>query len=119
MRHSILLVSRDDDLQIARSTFFQNAGYQTFHVDSVSGAVLLVGAERPEIALLCFTLSVDEQQSFIDRVRETNISLFVLCLRDANVQPSQLIDACERSFIKQPGMARMRVFSGELSKRET
>jgi DNA-binding response OmpR family regulator len=113
MRRSILLVSRDDNLQIARSAIFQNAGYQAFCVDSVTGAVLLVGAERPEIALLCFTFGVNEQHSFIERVRETNSSLFVLCLRDANVQPSELIDACERSFIKQPGMARVRVFSGE------
>ena len=113
MRRSILLVSRDDNLQIARSAIFQNAGYQAFCVDSVTGAVLLVGAERPEIALLCFTFGVNEQQSFIERVRETNSSLFVLCLRDANVPPSKLIDACERSFIKQPGMTRVRVLSVE------
>lgn len=113
MRRSILLVSRDDNLQIARSTIFQNAGYQAFCVDSVTGAVLLVGAERPEIALLCFTFSANEQQSFIERVRETNTSLFVLCLRDANIAPSDLVETCEQSFNNQPGTARVRICSVE------
>ena len=113
MRRSILLVSRDDNLQIARSAIFQNAGYQAFCVDSVTGAVLLVGAERPEIALLCFTFGVNEQQSFIERVRETNTSLFVLCLRDANIEPSELIETCEQSFNNQPGTTRVRILSVE------
>jgi hypothetical protein len=51
MRRSILLVSRDDNLQVAQSAIFQNAGYQAFCRDSVTGAVLLMGAERHQIAL--------------------------------------------------------------------
>ena len=113
MRRSILLVSRSDDLQIARSGLFHEVGYLTFHVDNISGAVLLVGAERADIALLCFTFSVGEQELFIERIRETNSSLFVLCLRDANVQPSKLIEVCEQSFVKRPGMGRLRVLGGE------
>ena len=112
MQRSILLVSRDDELQIARSMLLQDAGYQSFRVDSLSGAVLMVGAERPQIALLCFTFSADEQERFIEQVQETNSSLFVLCLRNGDISSSDLLDACERCFRAQPGMALVRVLNG-------
>jgi DNA-binding response OmpR family regulator len=113
MQRIILLVSRDDELQISRSMLLQGAGYQVFRVDSVTGAVLLAGAERPNIALLCFTFSVDEQDAFIERVQETHSSLFVLCLRNADVQPSELLEACARAFSNQPGTSNVRILNAQ------
>jgi DNA-binding response OmpR family regulator len=113
MQRTVLLVSRDDELQLTRSILLQDAGYQVFRVDSVTGAVLLSGAERPNIALLCFTFTVDEQEAFIERVQETNSSLFVLCLRNGDVQPSDLLEACARSFRNQPGMTNVRILNGQ------
>jgi DNA-binding response OmpR family regulator len=90
----------------------QDAGYQAFRVDSVTGALIVAGTERPNIALLCYTLTVDEQERFIERARETNNSLFVVCLRNRNVQESELIGACEQCFRKQPGMSQVMILNG-------
>jgi hypothetical protein len=112
LRRSILLVSRDDELQFVRSSLLQDTGYQAFLVDSVSGGVLLVAAERPQIALLCSTFSVDEQESFIEQVQETNSSQFILCLRNGDIGPSDLIEACEQCLRAQPGMSFVRILDG-------
>jgi DNA-binding response OmpR family regulator len=112
MPRSILLVSRDDDLQISRSLLLQDAGYTAYRVDSVQGALMVAKVERPNIALLCHTLSVDEQETFIERAQETNSSLFVVCVREREIPESDLIGACERCFRKQPGMSQVIVLSG-------
>jgi DNA-binding response OmpR family regulator len=112
MPRTILLVSRDDELQFNRAKLMQEAGYRAFCVDSIPGALLMTGAERPHIALLCSTFRLDEQEAFIERVRETNTSLFVLCIRDGDVSPAELIEACNLSFRKQPGMSNVRILDG-------
>lgn len=111
MPRTILLVSRDDELQLQRARLMQDAGYRTFCVDSISGALLMTGAERPHIALLCFTFRMEEQEAFIERVRETNTSLFVLCLQEGDISPTELIYACDQSFRKQPGMSNIQIFN--------
>jgi DNA-binding response OmpR family regulator len=111
MKRTILLVSRDDELQMSRSTLLQDAGYQAFRVDTVPGALLMAGAERPNIVLLCYTFNVNEQEAFIERVQETDNSLFVLCLRNRDIQPAEWIEACERCFSNQPGMTRVRILN--------
>jgi DNA-binding response OmpR family regulator len=111
MKRTILLVSRDDELQMSRSMLLQDAGYLAFRVDTVPGALLLAGAERPNIALLCYTFTVNEQEAFIERVQETNNSLFIICLRSHDIPSADLIEACERCFSNQPGMTRVRILN--------
>jgi DNA-binding response OmpR family regulator len=84
MHKTILLVSRDRNLQATRASILEQAGYRTMR-------------------------SPAEQDQFIDVVHEANPSVFVLCLRYGLAQPSTLLRHVEDCFAAQPGGSRLCV----------
>jgi DNA-binding response OmpR family regulator len=101
---TILLVSRDPDLQSTRSLVFRSAGYKTYLSADLDSALTI--AREVDLVLLGHTLEPQEQDDFIEHVQETNPSVFVLCLRNGTVAPQMLLRTCESLLSCQPGASR-------------
>jgi CheY-like chemotaxis protein len=101
---TILLVSRDHELQSTRSLIFKSAGYKTYLSADLCSALTI--ARQVDLVLLGHTLEPKEQDDFIEHVQETNPSVFVLCLRNGVVAPQILLSTCESFLSCQPGAAR-------------
>jgi hypothetical protein len=101
MPKTILLVSRDENLQNSRALVLAGAGYRTIRTDGLISAV-----QRSfycEMAIIGHTFSPNEQEDFIERVHEGYPSVFVLCLRFGLTQPRALLTAVANCFDSQPG----------------
>jgi hypothetical protein len=107
MSKTILLVSRDENLQSSRALILERAGYRTIRTGSMTSAVQL-GAHC-QMSIIGHTFSPWEQDDFIERVHEGNPSVFILCLRFALTQPQALLRAVEDCFAAQPGGSRICV----------
>jgi hypothetical protein len=101
MPRTILLVSREPDLQNSRALILERAGYRTIKTGSITSAAQL--SSHCQMSIIGHTFSPDEQDDFIDRVHEGNPSVFVLCLRFASTQPRALLTAVANCFAAQPG----------------
>jgi hypothetical protein len=107
MHKTILLVSRDRNLQGTRASVLEQAGYRTMRTASLASAVQL--ASHCQMSIIGHTFSADEQDHFIDSVHEANPGVFVLCLRYRLAQPSTLLRHVEDCFAAQPGGSRLCV----------
>lgn len=107
MPKTILLVSRDENLQNSRALVLAGAGYRTIQTDGLISAVQL--SSYCEMAIIGYTFSSDEQENFIDRVHEGHPSVFVLCLRFELTRPRALLTAVANCFASQPGGSRVCV----------
>jgi hypothetical protein len=107
MHKTILLVSRDRDLQATRAYILEQAGYRTMRTTSLTSAVPL--ASYCQMSIIGHTFSPAEQDHFIELVHEANPSAFVLCLRYGPAQPSTLLRHVEHCFGAQPGGSRICV----------
>jgi hypothetical protein len=107
MYKTILLLSREDSLQSSRALILEGAGYRTIRTGSMTSAVQL--AAHCQMSIIGHTFTLEEQDSFIDRVHEANPSVFVLCLRFALSHPQELLRAVHNCFDAQPGGSRICV----------
>jgi hypothetical protein len=105
MHKTILLVSRDENLQNSRALVLEGVGYRTIKSGSLTSAVQL--SSHCQMSIIGHTFSPEEQDDFIDRVHEGNPSVFVLCLRFALAQPRSLLTAVNNCFAAQPGGSRI------------
>jgi hypothetical protein len=105
MPKTILLVSRDKNLQNSRSLVLEGVGYRTIKTGSLTSAVQL--SSHCQMSIIGHTFSPDEQDDFIDRVHEGNPSVFVLCLRFRLAHPRLLLAAVANCFAAQPGGSRV------------
>jgi hypothetical protein len=92
MHKTILLVSRDRNLQATRASILEQAGYRTMRTASLTSAVPL--ASHCQMSIIGHTFSPAEQDHFIELVHEANPSAFVLCLRYGLAQPRTPAQAC-------------------------
>ncbi|HTF61437.1 MAG TPA: hypothetical protein VK638_01865 [Edaphobacter sp.] len=107
MSKTILLVSRDENLQSSRALTLERAGYRTIRTGSMTSAVQL-GAHC-QMSIIGHTFRAWEQDDFVERVHEGNPSVFILCLHFALTQPQALLRAVEDCFAAQPGGSRICV----------
>jgi hypothetical protein len=107
MHKTILLVSRDPNLQATRASILEQAGYRTMRTASLTSAVQL--SAHCQMSIIGHTFSPVEQDYFIDRVHEGNPSVFVLCLRCGLAQPSTFLMHVAQCFAAQPGGSRICV----------
>ena len=107
MPKTILLLSRDENLQSSRALVLEAAGYRTIKTGSLVSAVQL--SSHCQMSIIGHTFSPDEQDDFIDQVHEGNPSAFVLCLRFGLTQPRALLTAVNNCFAAQPGGSRICV----------
>ena len=105
MPKTILLVSRDTNLQNSRALVLERAGYRTIKTGSLTSAVQL--SSHCQMSIIGHTFTPDEQDDFIDRVHEGNPSVFVLCLRFGLAQPQALLTAVANCFAAQPSGSRV------------
>ncbi|HTF64511.1 MAG TPA: hypothetical protein VK638_17650 [Edaphobacter sp.] len=105
MHKTILLVSRDENLQKSRALVLEGVGYQTIKTGSLISAVQL--SSHCQMSIIGHTFSPEEQDEFIDRVHEGNPSVFILCLRFGLSQPQALLTAVANCFDTQPGGSRV------------
>jgi len=105
MPKTILLVSRDENLQNSRALILEGAGYRTIKTGNLTSAVQL--SAHCQMSIIGHTFSSAEQDDFIDRVHEGNPSVFVLCLRFGLTQPRALLTAEANCFAAQPGGSRV------------
>jgi hypothetical protein len=105
MSKTILLVSRDEGLLNTRALILEAAGYRTIKTGSVTSAIqLAVGCQ---MSIIGHTFTSDEHRDFVERVHETNPSIFILCLRIGLTQPQTLLDTIADCFAAQPGESRV------------
>jgi hypothetical protein len=102
---TILLVSRDENLQNSRALILEGVGYRTIKTGSLISAVQL--SSHCQMSIIGHTFTPEEQDDFIDRVHEGNPSVFVLCLRFGLSQPRALLTAVANCFAAQPGGSRV------------
>ena len=105
MNKTILLVSRDQNLQNSRSLVLEAAGFRTIKTGSLTSAVQL--SSHCQMSIIGHTFSPEEQDNFIERVHEGNSSVFVLCLRFGLTQPRALLTAVANCFAAQPGGSKV------------
>lgn len=105
MPKTILLISRDENLQNSRALVLEAAGYRTIKTGSLISAVQL--SSHCQMSVIGHTFTPEEQDDFIDRVHEGNPSVFVLCLRFGLTQPHALLTAVANCFASQPGGSRV------------
>ena len=105
MNKTILLVSRDQNLQNSRSLVLEAAGFRTIKTGSLTSAVQL--SSHCQMSIIGHTFSPEEQDNFIERVHEGNPSVFVLCLRFGLTQPRALLTAVANCFAAQPGGSKV------------
>jgi hypothetical protein len=105
MPKTILLVSRDENLQNMRARVLEGVGYRTIKTGSLTSAVQL--SSHCQMSIIGHTFTSEEQNDFIDRVHEGNPSVFVLCLRLGLIQPRALLTAVANCFAAQPGGSRI------------
>jgi hypothetical protein len=105
MPKTILLLSRDEDLQNSRALILEAVGYRTIKTGSLISAVQL--SSHCQMSIIGHTFSPDEQDDFIDQVHEGNPSVFVLCLRFGLTNPRALLTAVNNCFAAQPGGSRV------------
>jgi hypothetical protein len=105
MPKTILLLSRDENLQNSRALILEAVGYRTIKTGSLISAVQL--SSHCQMSIVGHTFSVDEQDDFIDQVHEGNPSVFVLCLRFGLSNPRALLTAVNNCFAAQPGGSRV------------
>jgi hypothetical protein len=105
MYKTILLLSRDENLQKSGAVILEGAGYRTIRTGSMTSAIQL--AEHCQMSIIGHTFTPHEQDEFINRVHEANPSVFVLCLRYAVSGPDELLKAVRDCFAAQPGGARI------------
>jgi hypothetical protein len=107
MPKTILLISRDENLQNSRALVLEAAGYRTIKTGSLVSAVQL--SSHCQMSIIGHTFSPNEQDDFIDQVHEGSPSVFVLCLRFGLTQPRALLTAVNNCFAAQPGGSRICV----------
>jgi hypothetical protein len=107
MPKTILLLSRDENLQNSRALILEAVGYRTIKTRNLISAVQL--ASHCQMSIIGHTFSPDEQDDFIEQVHEGNPSVFVLCLRFGLTQPRALLTAVNNCFDAQPGGSRVCV----------
>jgi CheY-like chemotaxis protein len=107
MPKTILLVSRDPNLQTTRVLILERAGYRTIRTNSLTSAIQL--AAHCQMSIIGHTFTPAEQNDFIERVHEGNPSVFVLCLRFGLMEPQALLKAVADCFTTQPGGSRICV----------
>lgn len=105
MPKTILLVSRDENLQNSRALVLEGVGYRTIKTGSLTSAVQL--SSHCQMSIIGHTFNPKEQDDFIERVHESNPSVFVLCLRFGLTQPRALLTAVDNCFATQPGGSRV------------
>src|SRR5438309_11482106 len=105
MYKTILLLSRDENLQKSRALILERAGYRTMRTGSMTSAVQL--AEHCQMSIIGHTFTPREQDEFIDHVHEANPSVFVLCLRYALSEPEELLRAVRDCFAAPPGGSKI------------
>lgn len=105
MYKTILLLSRDENLQKSRGLVLEGAGYRTIRTGNMTSAVQL--AEHCQMSIIGHTFSFEEQDEFIHRVHEANPSVFVLCLRYPLAEAEELLRAVRDCFAAQPGGSRI------------
>lgn len=104
---TILLVSRDQNLQTTRALILEKGGYRTIRTNSLTSAVQL--AAHCQMSIIGHTFTPTEQDHFIACVHESNPSVFVLCLRFGLTDPQALLKAVADCFTTQPGGSRICV----------
>jgi CheY-like chemotaxis protein len=107
MPKTILLVSRDPNLQATRALILERAGYRTIRTHSLTSAVQL--AEHCQMSIIGHTFKPAEQNEFVDHVHKANPSVFVLCLRFGLSDPGELLKAVSACFTTEPGGSRICV----------
>jgi hypothetical protein len=107
MHKTILLVSRDLNLQATRASVLERAGYRTMRTASLVSAIAL--APHCQMSIIGHTFTTTEQNDFIECVHDANPSVFVLCLRYGLAKPSVLRKHVENCFGAQPGGSRICV----------
>src|ERR1700742_915115 len=115
MPKTILLLSRDENLQNSRALILEAVGYRTIKTGSLISAVQL--SSHCQMSIVGHTFSVDEQDDFIDQVHEGNPSVFVLCLRFGLTNSRALLTAvnnCSRLSPVAPGSASRRKATSSL-----
>jgi hypothetical protein len=105
MPKTILLVSRNENVQNSRALVLEGVGYQTIKTSSLTSAVQL--SSHCQMSIIGHTFSPEEQDDFTDRVHEGNPSVFVLCLRFGLTQPRALLAAVADCFASQAGGSRL------------
>jgi hypothetical protein len=107
MHKTILLGSRDRNLQATRASVFERAGYRTMRTASLTSAVQL--SAHCQMSIIGHTFRPAEQDDFINLVPEANPSVFVLCLRYGLAQRSTLLMHVAQCCAAQPGDSRICV----------
>ena len=105
MPKTILLISRDLNLQASRALVLEKAGYRVIRTNSLTSAVQL--AAHCQMSIIGHTFSPTKQNEFIDQVHEANPSVFILCLRFGLTDSKELLKAVTDCFATQPGGSRI------------
>jgi hypothetical protein len=65
--------------------------------------------QRPDLIVLGQTFDIEEQNDFVDRLKESLPGIHVLCLRFGLIQPQRLLKEIETILSGQPGGTRVHL----------
>jgi DNA-binding response OmpR family regulator len=93
--HPVLLASRDALLLATRTSFLRRAGIRTLRVQDLGVMASMARFNGFRTIVLDHTISQEEQQAVIKRLREFSSLFHVICIRTQAVTSQALLHECE------------------------
>ncbi len=91
----VLLASRDTLLLSTRTSFLRRAGFRTLRVQDLGVMASMARFKGFRTIVLDDTISQEEQQTIIKRLREFSSFFHVICIRTRDVTLQALLRECE------------------------
>jgi len=90
----VLLASRDTLLLGTRASFLRRAGFRTLRVPDLAVMASMARFNGFKTIVLDYTISQEEQQAVIKRLRQFSSLFHVICIRTRKVTSQALIHEC-------------------------
>ena len=91
----VLLASRDTLLLSTRTSFLRRAGFRTLRAQDLGVMASMARFNGFRTIVLDHTISPEEQQAIIKRLREFSSLFHVICIRTRDVTSQALLRECE------------------------
>lgn len=91
----VLLASRDTLLLSSRASSLRSAGFRTLRVQDLSVMASMARFQGFRTVVLDYTISDQEQQTVIKRLREFSSLFHVICIKTSAVASQALLRECK------------------------
>jgi hypothetical protein len=117
MLRSFLILSMDQGLLATRVLVLRSSGFTAVGATRIGVALKLAKSVQPSVGIICHTLSASEQSMFVDALIRVCPNIFIMRLRQGEVNPHRLVADCELCFAPQDAAERTLAFHPAASRR--